>query len=133
MSTWLDVVAFVVTFSVIGAAIWGITIASKQIKESVQSTKETLKSKGLDISGEGISVKTSRRFDRGDYVDATQRGFIKAMSASSFGSTTPDSPGPGRNTTPPVVSKTVSEESLPEDKKKKGAIRRAFTMNKEGK
>jgi hypothetical protein len=153
---------------VIGAAIWGITIASKQIKESVQTTKEKcvdlacfrllyinsdgvhrLKSKGLDITGEGISVKTSRRFDRGDYVDATQRcehypssstqgltlythrGFIKAMNASSFGSSTPDSPGPGN--TSPVITKTLSEESLPDDKRKKGAIRRAFTLNKETK
>jgi len=131
MSTWLDVVALVVTFSVIGAAIWGITYASKQIKESVQSTKEALKSKGLDISGEGISVKTSRRFEREDYVDATQRGIIKAMNASSFGSTTPDSPGGGN--TPPIVAKAQSQESLPEEKKKKGGIRRAFTLNKDGK
>jgi hypothetical protein len=53
------------------------------------------------------------------------------MNASSFGPTTPDSPGPGN--TSPVVTKTLSEESLPDEKKKKGAIRRAFTLNKEAK
>ena len=33
----------------------------------------SLKAKGLDISHTGVSVKTQKRFDRQDYVDATQR------------------------------------------------------------
>jgi hypothetical protein len=36
----------------------------------------SLKSRGLDISKEGVSVKTFRRFDREDYVDATQRSIL---------------------------------------------------------
>lgn len=47
----------------------------------------SLKDKGLHISDRGVSVKTTSRFNREDYVDATQRGFIKAMGASSFGTT----------------------------------------------
>ncbi|KAF8869791.1 hypothetical protein BD779DRAFT_1583718 [Infundibulicybe gibba] len=57
----------------------------KQISEGVKSTKESLKARGLDISDKGVSVKTSKRFDRADYVDATQRGFVKAMESASFG------------------------------------------------
>lgn len=32
-----------------------------------------LKEKGLDISDKGVSVKTTKRLNREDYVDATQR------------------------------------------------------------
>ena len=41
----------------------------------------------MHISDKGVSVKTTSRFNREDYVDATQRGFIKAMGAASFGTT----------------------------------------------
>ena len=37
-----------------------------------------LKSRGVDISANGVSVKTSKRFDRGDYVDATQRWVLNS-------------------------------------------------------
>lgn len=33
----------------------------------------SLKTRGLTISDKGVSIKTSKRFDREDYVDATQR------------------------------------------------------------
>lgn len=32
-----------------------------------------MKDKGYDISHKGVSIKTTRRFDRQDYIDATQR------------------------------------------------------------
>ena len=32
-----------------------------------------LKSKGVDVSRHGLSVKTDKRFDREQYLDATQR------------------------------------------------------------
>lgn len=41
--------------------------------------------KGLHITPSGLSVKTDKRFDREDYIDATQRGIIKTMGAASFG------------------------------------------------
>ena len=44
-----------------------------------------LKERGIHVSDKGVSVKTSSRFNREDYIDATQRGFIKSMSAASFG------------------------------------------------
>ncbi|KAJ3919576.1 hypothetical protein F5877DRAFT_2536, partial [Lentinula edodes] len=50
------------------------------------SQTNRLKEKGYEISDKGMSVKTSKRMNREDYVDATQRGLIRAMGASSFGS-----------------------------------------------
>jgi len=32
-----------------------------------------MKDKGYEVSGKGVSIKTSKRFDRQDYIDATQR------------------------------------------------------------
>ncbi|KAG6849428.1 hypothetical protein H0H93_008576, partial [Arthromyces matolae] len=90
------------TLSIIGGVIYAILFVSKKISESMTTTKEkyvilfppipltngvdfSLKNKGYTISREGVSVKTSKRFDRSDYVDATQRGFVKAYGAASFG------------------------------------------------
>ena len=38
----------------------------------------------MTISDKGMSVRTTGRYSREDYVDATQRGLMKAMGASSF-------------------------------------------------
>jgi len=85
MASWIDFFALVLTLSIAGGLVYGVLYISKQIKEGMNTTKERLKNKGLHISESGVSIKTSKRFDRDDYVDATQRGFIKAMSAASFG------------------------------------------------
>ena len=53
---------------------------------------QSLKLKGVDISGKGVSVKMSGRLDREHMIDATQRAFIKTIGASSFG--TADNVGP---------------------------------------
>ena len=78
--------------------------------------RNRLKGKGLDISKSGMSVKTDKRFNREEYLDATQRsasgptpvsqaltylcpcdsrGFIKAFKASTTGNQQPDD-GPQR-------------------------------------
>ena len=47
----------------------------------------SLKTKGLDISDKGVSIKTQKRFDRENYVDATQRcvcAHWARVSTSSF-------------------------------------------------
>ena len=43
-----------------------------------------LSKKGLHITPSGLSVKTEKRFDREDYIDATQRGIMKTMKVASF-------------------------------------------------
>ena len=40
-------------------------------------------------------MRTSSRYTREDYLDATQRGFIKAMGASSFNKVDDESNGKG--------------------------------------
>jgi hypothetical protein len=51
-----------------------------------------LKESGLHISDSGLAVKTSKHFNREDYVDATQRGFVKVMGAASFGKSNQQKP-----------------------------------------
>ncbi|KAG6902150.1 hypothetical protein C0995_003907 [Termitomyces sp. Mi166 len=85
MANWIDIFSLTLTLSFIGGIIYAILFVSRKISESVNMTQENLKSKGYAISREGMSVKTSKRFDRSDYVDATQRGFVKAYGAASFG------------------------------------------------
>jgi len=82
---WTDILAFAATLGFIGAAVYGVLFVIRQINQGVTSTKEALKERGLHISDHGVKVKTSKRFDREDYVDATQRGIIKAMGAASYG------------------------------------------------
>jgi len=85
MATWIDIFSLSVSTIIFVGTILVIIYVAKQISSSVQTTKESLKEKGVAISDKGISVKTDKRFDREHYVDATQRGLIKAMNASSFG------------------------------------------------
>ncbi|KAI0327859.1 hypothetical protein GY45DRAFT_1338507 [Cubamyces sp. BRFM 1775] len=85
MANWIDYLSLVLTFSIITALVYGGFVAVKATSEAVQSTKEKLKTKGVNVSKHGVSVKTNKRYDREDYLDATQRGFIKAMKASSAG------------------------------------------------
>ncbi|KAJ7638361.1 hypothetical protein FB45DRAFT_826716 [Roridomyces roridus] len=84
MANWLDIVSLLATVAVFGGIIYAILLVSRSVDQGVQSAKEGLKTKGLHITDQGLSVKTSKRFDREDYVDATQRGFVKAVNASSF-------------------------------------------------
>ncbi|KAF4614666.1 hypothetical protein D9613_003210 [Agrocybe pediades] len=84
MANWVDFLSLIVTVSVFGGVIYGVVFLVQSINEGLKSTKESLKQKGVDISASGVSVKTSKRFDREDYVDATQRGLIKTMNAASF-------------------------------------------------
>ncbi|KAI0764231.1 hypothetical protein BD413DRAFT_196755 [Trametes elegans] len=85
MANWIDYLSLVVTISLLTALVYGGLIAAKAISSAVQSTKASLETKGVNISRSGVSVKTNKRYEREDYLDATQRGFIKAMKASSAG------------------------------------------------
>ncbi|OBZ72961.1 Nuclease PA3 [Grifola frondosa] len=85
MSNWIDFLSLVITLSVIAAVVYGLSYIVRQTSKAVQSTKDSFKAKGVHISKEGVSVKTSRRLDRESEIDAAQRGFIKAMKASSGG------------------------------------------------
>jgi len=97
----------------------------RSVSQGVESAKEGLKTKGVHITDKGVSVKTSKRFDREDYVDATQRGIVKAMGASSFGKRTDSD----NHLSPPSLKSTPSSSSsitsTDGEKKKKGLFRRS--------
>ncbi|KAL7278005.1 hypothetical protein ACG7TL_007961 [Trametes sanguinea] len=103
MANWFDYLALATTLFVIAAIVFGGIIASKAISNAVQSTKENLKTRGVNLSKNGVAVKTNKRYDREDYLDATQRGFIKAMKASSGGNQAGEEQ---RNGTPPASEKS---------------------------
>lgn len=79
-----------------------------------------LKSKGVNISSSGVSVRTKSHYSHEDYVDATQRGLIRAMNASAFatsdsiddlGSSSPGASPPSSGGRPPV-SRQGSQASV---------------------
>ena len=81
------------------------------------SGRHSLKEKGVNISDKGVSLKTQQRFTREDYIDATQRAFMKlpASGAASFGHADDiNKPSPPMKRTPngsPVAVKGVSTPS----------------------
>ncbi|OCB89602.1 hypothetical protein A7U60_g3200 [Sanghuangporus baumii] len=92
MSSWFDLLAFTLIFAAFVGAIIGVRFVANQISSTMAATKESLKDRGLIVSDKGVSVRTSSRYSREDYVDATQRGFIKAMNAASFNKAGASSP-----------------------------------------
>ncbi|KAJ7265920.1 hypothetical protein B0H12DRAFT_1230325 [Mycena haematopus] len=129
MADWMDMVSLLVTLSVCGGIIYVVLLVVRSVSQGVESAKEGLKTKGVHITDKGVSVKTSKRFDREDYVDATQRGIIKAANASSFGKRT-DSDS---HLSPPSLKSTVSSSSSVTssdgEKKKKGLFHRSTSGN----
>ncbi|KAL1744741.1 hypothetical protein HDZ31DRAFT_63802 [Schizophyllum fasciatum] len=87
----------------------------------MENTKAKLKERGFDVSKGGVSVKTSGRVERDDYIDATQRGFIKAMNAASFRKDAHPSPSVHASGSAPALDRRDSGASLSagDEKKKK--------------
>ncbi|KAF9039213.1 hypothetical protein BJ165DRAFT_1496846 [Panaeolus papilionaceus] len=120
MAGLTDILSLIVTFGLFGGAIYLIVSVVQSINKGVSSTKESLKAQGLHISENGVSVKTQRRFDREDYVDATQRGFVRAMNASSIRK----ADGTVQSVVPPTKmdrqASNMSAKSADSQEKKKG-------------
>ncbi|KAJ7122931.1 hypothetical protein C8R44DRAFT_784953 [Mycena epipterygia] len=134
MANWLDLISLLATVAVFGGIVYAVLVVVRSVSQGVESAKEGLKTKGLHITDKGVSVKTSKRFDREDYVDATQRGFVKAVNASSFrkgGANDSQSDG---HLSPSSGLKSASSSSLASsdgEKKKKGLFKRALGSNKD--
>ncbi|OJA18961.1 hypothetical protein AZE42_06041 [Rhizopogon vesiculosus] len=90
MASWIDIFSFLTITLLFGGSVFGVVLIAQRISAAAQNTKEALQNKGISISDKGVSVKTSKRFDREHYVDATQRGIIKAVGASTFRSNNTD-------------------------------------------
>jgi len=104
-----------------------VLLVVRSVSQGVESAKEGLKTKGVHITDKGVSVKTSKRFDREDYVDATQRGLLKAVNASTFRKGGAESDG----LSPPLKSTSSSSSSLlsADGEKKKGFFKRASSSD----
>jgi hypothetical protein len=109
--------------------ILGVVYVVQQIQQAVHQTKESLKKKGLHITDSGVSVKTDRRFDREDYIDATQRSFIKTMGAASFGQV--DEHGNRIQGTTPPVSASHQPSFLNNRKNSTGSSKSSVLMPEE--
>jgi len=132
MANWLDLLSLLATVAVFGGVIYAVLIVVRSVSQGVESAKEGMKAKGVHITDKGLSVKTSKRFDREDYVDATQRGFVKAMNASSFrkGGAVNDSDSDGHLSPPALKSSPSSASSTTSadgEKKKRGLFKRAVS------
>ncbi|KAH8113136.1 hypothetical protein DFH11DRAFT_1878700 [Phellopilus nigrolimitatus] len=128
MASWFDIIAFSLTIAAFIAAIFGVKFIRDQISNAVSSTKESLKTKGYTISDKGVSVRTSKRLNREGYLDATQRGFIKAMGASSFKNSdnidAPSAPVLGRHDSNASVSSNGSAHSGEEKRKHRFSLKK---------
>jgi len=113
MSNWLDIISFVVSLALFVGVVVGAIYAAKAISNTIDETKKSLNEKGVNVSASGISLKTSKHLTREDYLDATQRGMVKAIQTSTI--SVPDSSvmthpneGPHR---PPLVKRSSTSGS----------------------
>ncbi|EAU83743.1 hypothetical protein CC1G_05647 [Coprinopsis cinerea okayama7 len=113
MAGLLDVFSFVLTVGVIGTVVYGILYVVKAVNQGVESTKASLKERGLDVSSSGVSLKTSKHFDRQDYLDATQRGIVNLVEASSVRR------ADGTISTPASILRSDSSASAEERRRRK--------------
>ncbi|KAF8916073.1 hypothetical protein CPB85DRAFT_1432439 [Mucidula mucida] len=123
MATWVDFFSLFMTLGICGGALYGVIKLWESVTQGVASTKDKLKDRGYHISQGGVSVKTNKRVNREDYIDATQRGIVKAMNASSFGSA---NSSPTLSPTAPEMKRHSSSSSISSEKKSNffGRIRR---------
>ncbi|KAJ7666514.1 hypothetical protein B0H17DRAFT_1210561 [Mycena rosella] len=132
MANWLDLISLVATIAVFGGIVYAVLMMVQSVSQGVASAKEGLKTKGVNITDKGVSVKTSKRFDREDYVDATQRGLLKAVNASSFRKgAAAHEPGSSGQLQPDnsslKSSSSFSSVASDGEKKKKGLFKRAMS------
>ncbi|KZT03049.1 uncharacterized protein LAESUDRAFT_729559 [Laetiporus sulphureus 93-53] len=85
MATWIDYISLALTLSIFAGIALGLIHFRRATSKVVDATKESLKSKGVNVSSQGISVKMQKRLDRENYLDATQRGLMRAYNNSTYG------------------------------------------------
>jgi hypothetical protein len=114
-ANWFDYLSLIVIASIFFGVIVGAVYITRSVNEAFNKTHEDLKSRGLELKNGGLAVKTDKRMDREDYLDATQRGIMRIKNASSLGKT-------------PEALKQEEEEKLlkkqqkEEKKRRKGSL-----------
>jgi len=91
----------------------GAVYAAKLISNTIDGAKKTLNEKGVNVSASGISVKTGKHMTREDYLDATQRKFVKAILTSTTSTADPDgmSQQNGSQQPPPPIKRSSTSGS----------------------
>ncbi|TCD71060.1 hypothetical protein EIP91_000152 [Steccherinum ochraceum] len=104
MASWSDYASLLITVSIFVVAAYGVLYVSQQWSAAMQSTKDNLKKRGVDVSGHGVSVKGKTKLaDREEYCDATQRGFIKLLGSAHYGPANGSSPSASPKMAQPVL------------------------------
>lgn len=86
MATWTDYLSLALTFLLVVLIAYAALFVYRQIMNAKEWSKERLQKRGVNISEKGMSVKRKTRLaNREEYVDATQRGFIKALGSAYYG------------------------------------------------
>jgi len=103
----------------------GALYVAKVVSDTIDQTKKTLNEKGVNVSASGISVKTSKHMTREDYLDATQRKFVKAIQTSTTSVTDSDGmtqQNGGQHNSPSIKRSSTggSNRSADSAKKKSG-------------
>jgi len=112
-----EVFSLVFTLALCVGFFVGAVLLFQKFTAGVESVKANLREKGVDLSSSGMSVRTNGRLNQEEYLDATQRNIMKAVSSSSWGK-------PGA-TSSPSLERSGSARDGEESKR-----RRLFRRNK---
>jgi len=85
MTSWIDYLSLALVLALIAGLGFVAIALTQKFNDGVQATRDSLRKRGLDITTQGVSVKTNQTYDQERYLDQTQKGFVNVVTASSFG------------------------------------------------
>ncbi|KAH9979527.1 hypothetical protein BGW80DRAFT_603998 [Lactifluus volemus] len=88
MARLVDIFSLLLTSAVITGSVIGITFLVRKCRAAIDATKAFLEHHGVTVSSDenlAVTVTGKGRVNCEQYLERTQRGFIKAMHAATFG------------------------------------------------
>jgi len=85
MTSWIDYLSLVLVLALVGGLGFLVITLTQKFNDGVQATRDTLKKQGLNITSQGMSVKTAKTYDQERYFDDTQKKLVDVVKASSYG------------------------------------------------
>ncbi|GAA5821478.1 hypothetical protein JCM11251_004641 [Rhodosporidiobolus azoricus] len=74
-----------ITLLVVGGLLYGAKLLVEAVQEGIAQGKESLEKRGVNVSREGMTVKTNKRaLTQEETEDRLQRGLMKGWKASTF-------------------------------------------------
>ncbi|CEH18215.1 hypothetical protein CBOM_04630 [Ceraceosorus bombacis] len=78
MASTGDYIFLFFVLAVVGGIFW--IVKGQQVSASIAKQKQGLKSRGLDFSGDGLSVKTNRRqMSQQEYIEKSQASLARTQ------------------------------------------------------